>query len=230
MCASEHCAQREESLQVVKADNMQLPVCIDWRTNWELGTNFHFRLRRIYTRMTKVRRRFNGLRSESSQTLGTVNTNLGIPELEFLSKFFWCCLFYWSSAVRNSSILSIKTTLCLNLAETDIHIQPVGHILHLLINTLRPRIDVTSFRHAVGCIWRKIGTPSYFSTTKKRKEICISNNMPKQDPNCKSKCTRGLCSTGWCFCDIIFLVVLGFDSSSLLVVKINHILCNTFKE
>lgn len=26
MCASEHCAQREESLQVVKADNMQLPM------------------------------------------------------------------------------------------------------------------------------------------------------------------------------------------------------------
>jgi len=25
MCASEHCAQREESLQVVMADNMQLP-------------------------------------------------------------------------------------------------------------------------------------------------------------------------------------------------------------
>lgn len=25
MCASEHCAQREESLQVVKADSMQLP-------------------------------------------------------------------------------------------------------------------------------------------------------------------------------------------------------------
>jgi hypothetical protein len=26
MCASEHCVQREESLMVVKADNMQLPM------------------------------------------------------------------------------------------------------------------------------------------------------------------------------------------------------------
>jgi len=28
MCASEHCAQREGSLQLVKADNMQLPVSV----------------------------------------------------------------------------------------------------------------------------------------------------------------------------------------------------------
>jgi hypothetical protein len=56
------------------------------------------------------------------------------------------------------------------MAATDIHIRPAGHILHPLINTLRPRIDVTSFRRAVGCIGWQIGTPSYFSTTEKRKQ------------------------------------------------------------
>ena len=54
--------------------------------------------------------------------------------------------------------------------------------------------------------------------------------MPKHDSNCKSKCTRGLCSISWWCSNIIFLVVFGFDSSCLVVVKVNHILCNTFKE
>jgi len=89
-------------------------VCTDWRTNWEVGTNFYFRLRWIYARMTKVRRRCNGVCSGSSQILGTVNTKLDIPELQFLSKFTWYCLFYWSSAVRNSSILSIKNNFIIN--------------------------------------------------------------------------------------------------------------------
>lgn len=82
MCASEHCAQAEQSSQVVKADNMQLPrfeSTEEQTEKWALI--FYFRLRWIYTRMTKVRRRCNGLYSGSSQTLGTVNTKLENPEL-----------------------------------------------------------------------------------------------------------------------------------------------------
>jgi hypothetical protein len=113
--------------------------------------------------------------------------------------------------------------LCLNMAVTVIHTQPAGLILHPLISTFHPRIDVKSFRHAIGCILWKISTLSCFSTTKKRKIIHIWNNMPKQDSDRVSKCMCGLCSSGWCFCNTIFFVVLGFDSPCLVVVKVNHI-------
>ena len=111
-----------------------------------------------------------------------------------------------------------------------VHIQPAGRILYPLINNFLPRIDVKSFHRTVGSFWWKFSPFSCFSTTKKGKKICINNNISKQDSNCKLKCRHGLCSIGWCFCNIIFLVALGFDLSYPVVVEVNHILRNTFKE